>query len=82
MRKNSNWIKGLVGYIREASAVIHYFSILGIILSIYSLFYGQDTVGAIIVWLMVMLVSSVIAELLKSRLPTLLRIRGQNISAR
>ena len=79
MRKNSNWTKGIVGYIREASAIIHYFSIIGIILSIYSLFYGQDTVGAIIVWLMIMLVSSAIAELLKSKLPTLLRIRVQNI---
>ena len=79
MRKNSNWTKGIVGYIREASAIIHYFSIMGIILSIYSLFYGQDTVGAIIVWLMIMLVSSAIAELLKSKLPTLLRIRVQNI---
>jgi hypothetical protein len=79
MGKNSSWTKEIVGYIREASAIIHYFSILGIILSIYSLIYGQDTVGAIIIWLIVMLLSSGIAELLKSKLPTLLRIRVQNI---
>jgi hypothetical protein len=74
MRKNSNSTKEIIGYIREASAIIHYFSILGIILSIYNLIYGRDTVGAIIIWLIVMLLSSVIAELLKSKLPTLLRI--------
>ena len=79
MREKSSWKKGIVTYIREASAVIHYFSILEVILSIYSLIFGQDTVGAIIVWLMVMLLSSSIAELLKSKLPTLLRIRVQNI---
>ena len=74
MRKNSSWTKEVVGYIREASAIIHYFSILEIILSIYSLIYGEDNTGAIIGWLIVMVVSSCIAELLKSKLPTLLRI--------
>ena len=78
MQKKSSWTKGIVEYIREASAIIHYFSILGIILSIYGLIYGQDTVGAIIVWLIVMLLSAGIAELLKSKLPTLLRIRVSN----
>jgi hypothetical protein len=79
MREKSNWTKGVVSYNREASAIIHYFSILEVILSIYSLIYGQDTVGVIIVWLIVMLLSSSISELLKSKLPTLLRIRIQNI---
>jgi hypothetical protein len=74
MQKKSSWAKRIVGYIREASAIIHYFSILGITLSIYGLIYEQDTVGAIIVWLIVMLLSAGIAELLKSKLPTLLRI--------
>jgi VanZ family protein len=78
MRKNSSWTKEIIGYIREASAIIHYFSILGVILSIYDLIYGQDTVASIIIWLVVMLFSSVIAELLKSTLPTLLRIASAN----
>ena len=74
MRKNSSWTKGIVEYIREASAIIHYFSILGIILSIYSLIYGETTLGAIIIWIILMLFSSGIAELLKSKLPTIFRI--------
>jgi hypothetical protein len=74
MGKTSSWTEEIVGYIRESSAVIHYFSILAFALSIYSLIYGRNAVGAIILWLIVMLLSSGIAELLKSKLPTLLRI--------
>jgi hypothetical protein len=74
MGKTSSWTEEIIGYIRDASAIIHYFSILAFALSIYSLIYGQDAVGAIILWLIVMLLSSGIAELLKSKLPTLLRI--------
>lgn len=74
MGNDTNWKKEAVGYISEASAIVHYFSILEIILSTYNLIYGQDNAGTIIAWLAVMLFSSVIAELLKSKLPTFLRI--------
>jgi hypothetical protein len=74
MGKTSSWTEEIVGYIREASAIIHYFSFLAFALSIYSLIYGRDAAGAIILWLIVMMLSSGIAELLKSKLPTLLRI--------
>ena len=74
MEKTSSWTEEIVRYIRNASAIIHYFSILALALSIYSLINGGDAVGAIILWLIVMLLSSGIAELLKSKLPTLLRI--------
>jgi hypothetical protein len=74
MTKSSSLIKEVVEFIRETAAIIHYFSIIVAIISIYSLIYGQGTVGAIIAWLLTALLSAVIAELLKSQIPTLLRI--------
>jgi hypothetical protein len=70
----SGLIKEAVGFIRETAAIIHYFSIIVAAISIYNLIYGQSTAGAIIAWLVTALLSAIIAELLKSRIPTLLRI--------
>ena len=70
----SDVIKELIGFIREFFAIIHYFSDFMAIIELYMLIYENGAVGRVIVWLLVALVSAVIAELLKSHLPTPLRI--------
>jgi hypothetical protein len=70
----SDVIKELVGFIREASAIVHYFSDLMAVISVYNIIFEHGTAGAVIIWLITALISGVIAELLKSRLPTPLRI--------
>jgi hypothetical protein len=70
----SDVIKELLGFIREASAIIHYFSDLMVIISVYNIIFEHGSVGTVIIWLITALISAVIAELLKSRLPTPLRI--------
>ena len=70
----SNMIKELIGFIREAFAIIHYFSDLMVIISLYNMLFDQGAGGTIIIWLITSLISGVIAELLKSHLPTPLRM--------
>jgi hypothetical protein len=70
----SDVIKELIGFIREASAIVHYFSDLMVIISVYNIIFEHGSVGVVIIWLITALISAVIAELLKSRLPTPLRI--------
>jgi hypothetical protein len=74
MTKISSLIREVVGFIRETAAIIHYFSIIVAVISIYNLIYDQSTAGAIMAWLIIALLSAVISELLKSRIPTLLRM--------
>jgi hypothetical protein len=74
MTKISGLIKEVVSFIRETAAIIHYFSIIVAVISIYNLIYDQSTAGAIMAWLITALLSAGIAELLKSRIPTLLRM--------
>jgi hypothetical protein len=73
-KTSSGVIKELRGFIREASAIIHYFSDFMAIISVYNVIFEHGSVSPIIIWLITALISAVIAELLKSRLPTLLRI--------
>jgi hypothetical protein len=73
-RNLSNITKELMEFIGEASAIIHYFSDLMTILSLYGAIFEHSSAGAVIIWLLTALVSATIAELLKSRLPTPLRI--------
>ena len=70
----STIIKELIGFIREALAIIHYFSDFMAIISLYTMLFEQGTSGSIIIWLITALISGVIAELLKSHIPTPLRI--------
>jgi len=70
----SDVIKELLGFIREAFAIIHYFSDLMAIISVYNIIFERGSVGVVIIWLITALVSGVAAELLKSHLPTPLRI--------
>lgn len=74
MTNISGLIKEVVGFIREAAAIIHYFSIIVAVILIYNLILSQDTVGVIVAWLITAMLSAVVAELLKSRIPTLLRM--------
>jgi len=70
----SDVIKELIGFIREASAIIHYFSDVMVVISVYNIIFEHGAVGAVVIWLIIGLISAVIAELLKSRLPTPLRL--------
>jgi hypothetical protein len=70
----SDALKELFGFIREASAIIHYFSDFMVIISFYNILFEHGSVSPVIIWLITALVSGVIAELLKSRLPTPFRI--------
>ncbi len=70
----SDAIKELIAFIREASAIIHYFSDLMAIILLYNIIFEHSAAGAIIVWVITALISAVIAELLKSHIPTPLRI--------
>jgi hypothetical protein len=78
--KLSNITKELIKFIGEASAIVHYFSDLMTIISIYSTVFENSSVGAVVIWLVTALISAIIAELLKSRLPTPMRIVLRRIS--
>jgi hypothetical protein len=67
-------IKELIGFIGEASAIIHYFSDVVVVISIYNIIFEYGAVITIIIWIIIALISAFIAELLKSKLPTPLRI--------
>jgi hypothetical protein len=73
----SDAIRELVRFIRESAAIIHYFSDIVIVITLYNAIFEHGDVVAIILWLLIALISAVIAELLKSRLPTPLRILWQ-----
>jgi hypothetical protein len=70
----SDLMKELVGFIREFFAVIHYFSDSMVAILIYNLIFESGVVGIVFVWFVIGLISAVIAELLKSKLPTPLRL--------
>ena len=67
-------IKELIGFIGDASAIVHYFSDAVAIITLYNIIFEHGTAVMIILWILIALLSAVIAELLKSRLPTPLRI--------
>jgi len=67
-------VKELIGFIGEASAIIHYFSDVVVVISIYNIIFEHGAVTTIIIWVIIALISAFIAELLKSKLPTPLRI--------
>ena len=72
---SSNVIKEIVGFIRESSAILHYFSDIVAAISLYNvIFENSAAVTAVIIWVIAALIFGVIAELLKSHLPTPLRI--------
>ena len=70
----SDVIKELIRFVGEASAIVHYFSDIMVVISVYNVIFEHGSAGAIIIWLITAVISAVIAELLKSRLPTPLRI--------
>ena len=70
----STVIKELIGFIGEASAIIHYFSDVVVVISIYNIIFENGAVVTVIIWVIIGLISAFIAELLKSKLPTPLRI--------
>lgn len=67
-------VKDLVEFIKESSAIIHYFSVIMLIISLYKIIVEDYEVGRIMLWLIIALISAGIAEVLKSHLPTPLRI--------
>jgi hypothetical protein len=71
---SSDLMKEIVGLIGDFSAIIHYFSDFMVAILIYNLIFEGGTVGLVLIWLVIGLISAVIAELLKSKLPTPLRI--------
>ncbi len=71
---SSGLMKEIVGLIGEFSAIIHYFSDFMVAILLYNLIFEGGTVGLVLIWLVIGLISAVIAELLKSKLPTPLRI--------
>ena len=71
---SSNVIKELVGFIRESFAILHYFSDIVAAISLYNIIFENSAVAAVIIWVTAALIFGVIAELLKSHLPTPLRI--------
>jgi hypothetical protein len=73
-KKSSDVITELFGFIRESAAIIHYFSDIVAAISLYNVIFENSTVEMFIIWVIVALISGVIAELLKSHLPTPLRI--------
>lgn len=70
----SNAIRELVGFIRESAAIIHYFSGIMIIITLFNAIFEHGNAVGIMLWLIIALISAAIAELLKSKLPTPLRI--------
>lgn len=75
MPKNiSNVIKVIVEFIREASAIIHYFSDVVVGISLYNLIFEHGAVSKVITWLIIALISGIVSEFLKSHLPTPFRV--------
>ena len=70
----SDLMREFIGFTREFFAVIHYFSDFMVAILVYNLIFEGGAIGVVLVWLVVGLISAVIAELLKSKLPTLLRL--------
>ena len=70
----SDVIHELVGFIRESAAIIHYFCDIVMVITLYNAIFEHGDAGEIILWLLIALISAAVAELLKSRLPTPLRI--------
>jgi hypothetical protein len=66
--------KEIVGLIGDFFAIIHYFSDFMVTIFLYNLIFEGGSVGAALIWLVIGLISAVIAELLKSKLPTPLRL--------
>lgn len=75
---NSDLKKELVGFIREATAIIHYFSDIIVVISLHNVIFENSALASVVIWLMVALISAVIAEFLKSCIPTPLRIIRRN----
>lgn len=73
-KKSSGVITELIGFIRESSAIIHYFSDIVAAIALYNVIFENSAVAMFIIWVIAALISGVIAELLKSHLPTPLRI--------
>ena len=67
-------IKELIGFIGEASAIVHYFSDVIIVILIYNIIFEHGEVVTVIIWVIIALISAFIAELFKSKFPTPLRI--------
>jgi len=67
-------VKELAALFGEFFAILHYFSDFIVAVLIYGLFFENGVVGPVFVWFVVGLTSAVLAELLKSKLPTPLRI--------
>jgi hypothetical protein len=70
----SGLMRELVGFVREFFAIMHYFSDLMVAILVYNLIFENGAVGILLVWFVIGLISAVIAELLKSKLPTPLRL--------
>ena len=66
--------KELVRFIKEFFAILHYFSDFVAAILVYNLIFEYANFGTILMWLVIALISAVIAELLKSKLPTPLRL--------
>jgi len=70
----SSVTKKITKFIGEASAIVHYFSDAVVIIALYNIIFEHGTAVMVILWIFIALISAVIAELLKSRLPTPLRL--------
>ena len=70
----SDLVKELAGLIREFSAILHYFSDFMVAVLVYGLIFENGVVGPVLIWFVVGLISAVLAEHFKSKLPTPLRI--------
>ena len=70
----SDLIKEIAGLVREFFAILHYFSDLMVAILLYNLIFENGTAGLIFIWIVTGLISAVIAELLRSKLPTPLRL--------
>ena len=54
-------VKELIGFIGEASAIIHYFSDVVVVISIYNIIFEHGAVTTIIIWVIIALISAFIA---------------------
>ena len=70
----SGLVKELAGLFREFFAILHYFSDFMMAVLFYGLVFENSVVGPFFVWFVVGLISAVLAELFKSKLPTPLRL--------
>jgi hypothetical protein len=75
MPKNISSVKKVIfEFMREASAIIHYFSDVVVGISLYNLIFEHGAVSKVITWLIIALISGIISEFLKSHLPTPFRV--------